>query len=148
MSGITFTYLAPTTPLRDWLRLQPGPVAALVGGPSASDARIFATDTGGLIPEGATMPAVAFHATPGAVYDDAIFTVPFQFDCYGASYEQSQALAAALASLLASTAPATRISPALVFHGPATIVDTFPLPVNINRVARDVLRARLTLAAF
>ncbi len=148
MTGITLTYVAPTTPLRDWLRLQPGPVAALIGGPSATAARIFATDTGGLVPAGAAMPAVAFHATPGATFDNTLHIAPFQFDCYAADHNAAEQLAAALATLLASAAPNTRISSTLVFQGPGIIVDAFPLPVNIDRRARHILRVRLVFSAF
>lgn len=147
----TYLYAAPTKALRDWLKLQPGPVADLVGGPSATAARIFASETGGLLPGGvdpAKGAAIAFHATPGAAFDNTIYDAAIQWDCYGASAEQAEQLAAALASLLASTAPATRLATGIVFQGPAVIVDSFYLPVQTKRVPRQVLRTRLAFTAF
>jgi hypothetical protein len=139
-----YTYLAPTKPLRDWLRLSTvQPFAGMVGGPGATTARIFAS----LLPGGCTLPAVAFHRLGGGV-DNTLDLVQFQFDCYGATPEGAEDLAAALATLLVSTPPRTRLTAALVFEGPGVIVDQLYLPVQTTRVPRVVLRAQLVLAAY
>lgn len=150
----TYLYAAPVKPLRDWLRLQSGAVAAIVGGPSATTARIFAMGPdedprqAGLLPGGADPPAIAFHDTPGAIFDNTTYTAAIQWDCYGTTAVEAAQLAAALASLLASTPPRTRLATGIIFEGPGVIVDSFYLPVRTNRIARQILRTRLAFQAF
>lgn len=143
-----YTYTAPTKPLRDWLRLQTGPLADLIGGAGAATARVFATESDGLLPGGAQLPAVAFHASPGAVYDGPLQHQPYQWDCYGTTPENAEDVAAALSTLLANVPPRTRLAPSIVWEGPAVIVDSWYLPVNIDRVARQIVRTRLTFSAY
>lgn len=141
-----YQYLAPTKPLRDWLRATTAaPFAALVGAPGVN-ARIFGAD---LLPQGVLKvgPAVTFHRYGGSV-DNTLDNVQFQFDCYATTAPDAEDLAAALATLLASTPPRTRLTAGLVFEGPAVILGQLYLPVNTPRVPRVVLRAQLTLAAF
>jgi len=141
-----YTYVAPTRALRDWLRSQPGAMAALVGGPGVGS-RIFATEYGGLLPGGADLPAVAFHRSGGTT-DYTLDNVQFQFDCWAKTAEDAEALEAALKSLLASTPPRTRLTANLILEGPAVIVDSLYLPAQISRVPRQILRADLTFASF
>jgi len=137
-----YLYTAPTRPLRDWLRLQA--FTSLVGGPGATAARLFAAS---VLPAGCDFPAIAFHRLGGN--SDLTLDFPvFQFDCWGATPEDAEALAAALTSFLASIPPRTRLASNLVLEGPAVIVDQLYLPAQINRQPRQILRAQLTFAAF
>jgi len=137
----TYTYLAPTKPLRDFLRLST--FAALVGGVGATTARIFAST----LPGGCDVPAVAFHRIGGTA-DNTVEWAMFQWDVYGTTPEEAESTCAALATFLATTPPKTRLSSTLVFEGPAQIIDTMYLPVQINRAPRQVLRTYLALAAY
>lgn len=141
-----FSYLAPTKPFQNWLRLTATqPFAAMVGAPNVDTARIVGAD---LLPAGIARPAVAFHAAPGGSFDQTLTVFAFQFDCYADTAPAAEQLAGALASLLASTPPRTSLGGGLTFEGPADLVDSFYLPVQTSRLPRQILRARLTFAAY
>lgn len=131
MSVETVTYAPASAALRDWLRGLN--LAGVVG------ARVFV----GGIPDGTAMPAVEVTRVGGIT--DAPFDRPLvQFDCWSASGTQAETVAAALMTLLESSAGVALSGVRLLG---ATCQSPVFLPDDAARLARYVVTAEVTFKA-